>query len=125
MHKMIEDKKLALTIFSEDVSDEVLIAAREAMVRHPQWKPGFNEIVDIRKATSEHVTAKGLRHLMAIVRKHVKVNFKTAIVAPDLLSYGMSRTYEAITAESFEEVAVFKTMEEACEWIGIDKGCVE
>jgi len=47
------------------------------------------------------------------------LDFKTAIVAPEDLSYGLSKLYESYSEHSPETIMVFREAKDALEWLGV------
>jgi hypothetical protein len=86
---------------------------------------GFNELMDMTDANvSEPPTTARLRKLATLSASMDPegVRSKFAIVAPQLLAFGLGRMYEAYRAmepASTKEVAVFRTMDEALAFLGI------
>lgn len=106
-----------------EISDAELLPSYKKLYENKIWKPGFNEIVDVRNAQVKSVTSKGLLQLSDLVKSYVKekgIEFKTAIIAPEDLQFGLSRVYEAISHESPEEIMVFRDLNNAFDWLGID-----
>ena len=51
--------------------------------------------------------------------------FKTAVIAPKTLPFGLSRQYEVFSHESPEHVMVFKEPQKALKWIGAPDSILE
>lgn len=128
LHKIYEEYGIVVSTLVRAISDDDLVTAYQELYENERWKPGFNEIVDLRRADMEGVTGEGLRRLSAMVDHYVhgrSEGFKTAIVASDDLPYGLARMYDAISTDSPENVRVFKELDEALDWIGIDGSLLE
>jgi hypothetical protein len=111
-----------------DISDADLLSAYRSLFEDERFKPGMIEIADMREAQMEAVTSDGLYRLSAMVRRHLEgkcEKFKVAIIAPALLPYGISRAYEVISASSAENVRVFREIDTAYEWTGVDASLIE
>ncbi len=103
--------------------DDEMIVAYTALYADPAFDPAFSKLIDLREADSRSRSSQALRYLSEQTRSHyadTDAMSKVAIVAPDDLSFGLSRMYDSITDENAEDVAVFRTSAEACEWLEID-----
>ena len=123
-----EKKGFFVSTWVGDVSDADLQPAYRSLFEGERFKPGMIEIVDMRDAQMSAVTNDGLYRLSAMVNRHLEgkcEKFKVAIIAPALLSYGISRAYEVISASSAENVRVFREIDKACEWTGVDASLIE
>ena len=82
----------------------------------------------MRHAQVEGITGKGWRALSDMVAHHLhgkSEGFRTAIIAPEDIHYGMSRMYEMISEGTIENVRVFRKPNEAIMWIGVDDFSLE
>ena len=118
-----EEHRFALATWAGSLSDADVLAAYERLYGDERWQPGFDEIVDLRHAELSRITAEGLRALDTLVRDKTGdycESFKTAVVAPDDLEFGLARMYELLSEESPESVMVFRELDQALAWIGVD-----
>jgi hypothetical protein len=103
--------------------DEVTAYQREVWSR-PEVA-GFNELMDMTNVEMhDPPSAEYLRQLAALSASMdlLSPKSKFAIVAPQLLAFGLGRMYEAYRDTeplSTKEVAVFRTMPEALAFLGI------
>ena len=70
-----------------------------------------------------NVSPSGLKKLSDLVTSYTMnahIKFKTAIIAPDDLPFGLGRLYEAYSDESPETTSVFREIDKAFEWLGLD-----
>ena len=91
-------------------------------------KPGFKDLADYTKAkvmlTSDELwRIKNISN--AIAELIGSADFKLAIVVNDNLSYGMARMFTMTSDVEQLEIMVFKTISEACAWLGIEEPSVE
>ena len=86
---------------------------------------GFNEMMDMTDVELNNPPPSELmRNLAAFsaAMDHPDLSSKFAIVAPQLLAFGLGRMYEAyraMEAQSTKEVGVFRTLTEALAFLGI------
>lgn len=82
------------------------------------------EIADLREVT-EFCLSKSDMETLAFQDSHAlrtNPSLKIAVVAPDAMTFGMNRMYEAYIAADVEErVQVFSDMKEARAWIDQDE----
>jgi hypothetical protein len=119
-----ESHGLFISSWLGTISDADLIPAYERLFATEGWKPGFNEIADVREADMAGVTSKGMRQLAMMVESYLRgrcEGFKTAVVAHEDLPFGMARIYAALSDQSPESVRVFRDLKAALEWIGVDE----
>ena len=87
---------------------------------------GYDELVDMSSVTAiDMVTDERVEELAteAAVRDAVHGPAKLAIVAPDDIAFGLSRIfqiYRQVEPGSTKNVRVFRTMDAALEFLGID-----
>ena len=103
-------------------SDELFAYQRDVWSRPDV--AGFNELADMSEVqdivqpTSERI--RKLANLSASM--DISTPSKFAIVAPQALPFGLGRMYEMyreMNEHSTKEVRVFRTREEALEWLGL------
>ena len=126
LHTINQEHGVVLSTWVGVISDSDLLQSYKQLYEDERWKPGFHEIVDAREAQVSDVTSTGLRRLSSMVEGYVAgVGFRTAIVASKDLHFGLARLYEAVSDASPETVMVFREMDEAIEWIGVDDSSFE
>ena len=89
---------------------------------------GYNELADMREV--EHVIAASPEQMSGLARLAATMDAgppssKFAIVAPQDAVYGLGRMFEAyrgLESQSKKQVAVFRSMEEALQWLGMEGG---
>jgi hypothetical protein len=104
-------------------SEELFAYQREVWSR-PEVA-GYNELADISEVeTVVHPVSDQIRKLADLsASMDVSSTSKFAIVAPYALAFGLGRMYEIyreMNERSTKEVRVFRTREEALEWLGLD-----
>ena len=122
-HQINEDLNVVISNLEGKITDSELLHSYKNLYENPSWKPGFSEIVDMRKADMSNVSPTGLKKLSDLVTSYTinaKIQFKTAIIAPDDLPFGLGRLYEAYSDESPESTSVFREIDKAFEWLGLD-----
>ena len=123
LHTINEELGVVLSSWVGDISDSDLLLSYEQLYQNENWKPGFNEIVDLRNAELSDVTSEGLEQLSITVKQITAGKcevFKTAVIAPDDLPFGLARVYEAVSADTPERVMVFRDLKHAFVWLDIE-----
>ena len=103
------------------VTHKDILAQVERFKTDPAFQPSFNHLVDMRGATRFDISSEGIR----LVSMHSAFNEKShrAIVAPKDEIFGMARMYQLFREwyEKPDQVRVFRTMEAARRWLGLDE----
>ncbi len=123
-----EEHKLFLSKWEGAISDSELLTSYKQLLSNDKYKPGFHEISDTINANVTGVTSEGINRLFTMVERHLSgkcEGFKTAIIAPKDLEFGMGRIYEAVSSESFENVMVFRSTDDALKWLSIEGFSIE
>jgi hypothetical protein len=105
-------------------SEADVVRTHRRLYESEQWKPGFHQIVDVQKAQPGDITIDSLRELASLIESYVSgkcEGFKTAVIAPEDVLFGLARAYEAVSEESPENVMVFRERASALDWIGVDE----
>ena len=106
--------------FQGVVTKEDILAELHSFTVDPAFQPSFDHLVDIRGTTRLDLSSDDVR----TISWHSTFNEKShrAIVAEKREIYGLARMYQILreTQEKPDEVQVFRTMEEARRWLGLD-----
>jgi len=102
--------------------------------QHEVWSrpdvAGFNELIDMTRATEIAVPSTGrVRDLAALsaAMDGTAIRSRMAIVAPDDLAFGLGRMYQSyreLNPLSTREVGVFRTTEQALAFLGMEHALV-
>ena len=123
-HTIHEDLEFVVSIWTGPITDKDLIPAYKKLYEDEKWKPGFNEIVDLRDADMSGRTKSGLVAAAKLVESYNKRKaHKSAIIAPNKLSDEFAWFYEVYTSStgSAEIVKVFYNLSDALKWFGSTK----
>ena len=92
----------------------------EAMLSHPEWKPGTPRCYDISNLDAGSITVNELRRITGFAATH-KAELgggKIAMVASRNLEYGFSRMLSVFVSQfGTTDLEVFRTREEAIAWL--------
>jgi len=126
--KIFRDLGVVYTRWTDVASDKKLHKAYRTLYEHPHWQPGFHELSDLREAPISNITADGFRKFSALCEAFTKGKcevFKSAVIVPDDITYGLTRLYEISAYESPECIQMFKTMDDAMTWMNITEEDLE
>jgi hypothetical protein len=104
-----------------DLSSRDFVEATDALEKHPDFSPDFRQLV-IFEATG------GSGFTSDMIRRHARAPSlfsaaaKRAVVIYTELGFGSARMFELIKNDEAGEFGVFRDLEEALDWLGIDKG---
>jgi hypothetical protein len=121
-HALHDDLRLLICTWSGVITDAEMLDGYRRAYADRRWRPGFNEVTDLRGADLRAITSDGLRGVQALVSESMTGftgAFRTAVLAPTDLTFGLSRMYEAMAADSPESVRVCRDVHDAAAWVGI------
>ncbi len=120
LHSVDKEKNITLTTWIGNVDDSEMVSAYKKLYEDPDWKPGFDEIADMRNANLKAITEVGLLELHQLVRSQTEGkcdSFKTIIVASDQVIKDLAEKYKAFDEDVPEELFVFEDLQEAYKFL--------
>lgn len=103
-------------------TDEELLWHAETLRADPRFDPGFRQIVNFLDLTDVRVSPEGVRTIAQINPFHT--DSRRAVVVPSDLVFGLTRMFEAHSNSRPDQFRVFRTLEPAFEWVGLDRAAV-
>lgn len=125
LFEFFQDHNLFVSTWTGELTDDDLWPAYQQLFSNDAYHPGMNELADMRKVTLSRVTGAGMLHLGEHMGHWLEgkcEGFKTAVIAPKDLSYGLSRIYEFQSYDTVENTRVFRDPDEAIKWLGVEQG---
>ncbi len=118
--KVIEPLRLLVTraIGALRLSD--LQEHRKALLADPGFDPGFNHLFDLREV--ERIAFSSEDVVQATLVRAFSESSRRAIVAPQDVSFGLSRMYELHREDHSESIRIFRDLDQALQWLGLDPG---
>ena len=118
-YRIDTERNLVHTTASGTLTDEDVISMKASLVRNPDFRPGMNELSDIRQVEELAVTPEGIRQMVQQDEEDVDqiTKHRLAIVVSQDLAFGMARMYEMLTEGHMENVSVFRELDEAVAWL--------
>lgn len=121
-YNFFEEWKLVWVKISDTATFEHMTAYLKSLSKDPRYRPPMKKLVDFRECRDYALTREEAEKFagLNIELSSVFTNEKCAIVAPGDLEYGMSRAHEMYTTGSGLDIAVFRQLGDALDWLGID-----
>lgn len=114
--------RLVISTCYGELTVQELKSAGAGLRSHPEFHPGFRQLIDLSHVVKLHLHFRDLYQL-----KHADDPFsndgKRAVFAPDDLSFGMSRMYQLILNTAHFEV--FRSLADALAWLELDPATLE
>ena len=100
------------------LTDEQIAAYSETLRADPRFDPGFRQIADFRELTDIRVSGAGVRE----VARHnpFRRDARRAFVVSSEEVFGLTRMFGSYTDSSGDAFRIFRAIEPAFEWIGLD-----
>jgi hypothetical protein len=97
-----------------------IMATGAELSNDPLLRPEFSELIDLRGVTSAiAISAEDVRAIASAALSPVA---RRAFAASDLAMFGLARMFATLRdlTETREQVGVFRTLEEAEAWLGLE-----
>jgi hypothetical protein len=91
--------------------------SRLQILNDPDFTPTLSQLVDLRFAQAGRFSVEEIRSLASSTI--FERGIKRALVAPADLEFGIARMFEVFNEPHGQEVRVFRSLEEACQWLGV------
>ena len=119
------DLRYFFTKWCGNLTDVELLEGYKSFFESESWQPGLNEFVDMSEAISSEISSDAIRELALyceeLYKSHDINAIKTAVYAPNDLSYGIARMYTGWSGDSPESIRTFRDYEEAREWLEFEE----
>ncbi len=100
------------------LTDDDLHELYERIRSDPAFDPSFRQLCDLREVTQITTTAEALRSL---AQSHVfSPGSRRAFVVGRAVDFGLARMYQAYSEVEGQTVEVFREMDEAKVWLGLE-----
>lgn len=117
-----KDLKLVISTHIGLIPDNEFLLAYQQLFTDAGFNSSYKLLVDLRSTDSSPRSSDALKALaewkMRIYEGRDQIP-KIAVVAPDDLSYGLSRMYDMHSAALPGEYVVFKSSEKALSWLNV------
>ncbi len=117
-----EDQNVLILVYEGEISPDEEAQVILDTLADPRFKPGAKILVD-RTGAHMTMTPEHVRPQIDLIRRNL-AKFgepKVAIVAAADYDFGMVRMFEMTAEDEIpHDLMVFRTVEEACDWLGLD-----
>ncbi len=128
-HIEIDSRGTTFTITTAGQGNvEGIIAFLDAIVAHPQWRPGLNILLDHRRLDIAPITVEGIDRVSGYFQTLSPQlgDGKIALVMNRDIDFGIARAWELVTREYVDmEIGVFRSIEEARHWLAPSKDAAD
>ena len=119
------ENDLLINRFWGHIVYEDFVKSSESLMENTFLSQETKELVDLIEVESFDMASDKMHDVVKLnMRFQLKhPDFKTAIVAPSPLAYGMARMYQNIIEVGFNiraSIEIFKSLEEAKAWLEVD-----
>jgi hypothetical protein len=121
-YEIDEARGLVHTTASGTLTDSDILQLKARLVADPRWRSTMRELSDVRAIDKLEVTAEGVQSMMLRDQSDAAAlaSYRLAIVVSKEVAYGMARMYQILTERTVPHVGVFRDMEEARSWLGVN-----
>jgi hypothetical protein len=100
------------------LTDDDLRKHQSELRADPAFDPALDQLWDFTGVADVEISPDTLRRL-ARARSY-SATARRAVVVPTDLGFGLGRMFQMLHEEAPEEVQIFRTLEEARRWLGLD-----
>ncbi len=122
-HVVVPELRLVVSRLAGTLTPEDVERARDGLRGDPRFDPSYSHLVDMRRVTRLPVAAAGVRRLAGATT--FAAGSRQALVASSDLVFGLARMYEGLAGALAQHVAVFRSLADALEWLGVAVGDLE
>ena len=114
------DRSLGVIFTTADtvLTDQDWMRHHEHLRNHPTFEAGFDQLLDFRAVEDCRLTPEVIR--ITSVETLFSSHSRQAFVAVNSLAFGMCRMYEMLCARHDLRIEVFRDIQAASEWMGIN-----
>lgn len=113
-------QKVVVVRFVGEMTDADLIGIGTATKSHPLFDPSFSEIVDFSAVTGKSISTFAVQEVARRTSVY-DLTSKHIVIAPQPHVFGLTRMFQTYAEQSRPNMAVVKTMDEACELLGLKR----
>jgi hypothetical protein len=117
-----KESGIVYTTIEGRITTDELLESLERFMNHPDFSPGLNGLADLRNIEMDTFSADVRRIAELMVEYRNKIGpSKTAVVISKDVTFGMTRMFQSFSEQSSIKTAIFRDMEEALRWLGVNK----
>ncbi len=118
-YEIFPEHGLVVTVASGSVDDTQIRSHSTKIISDPRHVERTRELCSLERAVGASVSIDALRGMVADDSIYMRRfhSYQLAIVAPEDLTYGMARVYQALCSSLISNMQVFRKAEDAYEWL--------
>ncbi len=122
IYRIFPDRKLAYIRAWGEVTAEEIVTEGARMFAEPEWENGFNILCDYREISEFDLDREDVEEIVASDKRNEPLldESRCAVVATDNLVFGISRMWEILSHDTRLTNMVFRDMDEAMAWLGLE-----
>lgn len=127
-HSVLPDHNLVILKHVGNIPDDEFLNFYKKFFTSDAVDLPMNLLVDLRKADSTPRSHKALHQFAEFMSSSLSVNqasIKVAVIAPDDLSFGLARMYEAYADIVPWDFVVFRFLDAALAWLGLPENLLD
>lgn len=112
---------LIICVHTGKVPDDEFLSSYISMYESESFSKGMDQLIDLRNTDSANRSKDVLDQFAVFVESKFKNSTKSpkvAVVAPNNLSFGIARMYEAYSVSIPWDFVVFRALDAAIAWLG-------
>jgi hypothetical protein len=116
------DEALRITVLTGVLTEAEILEEYGRLLASPEFDPTHRELVDLTDVERLDISVTGVGKAVSMARPFDRAGIanRQAIVAPTDISYGISRMYQLMRHDSPGETEIFRDLDTACRWLGVD-----
>ncbi|MFC1554940.1 hypothetical protein ACFL7D_09915 [candidate division KSB1 bacterium] len=122
------ETNLLICIHTGKVPDNEFLTSYKNLYVSDRFSTSMNQLVDLRKADSSPRSMQALQEFAGIVKdkfKNVTTGPKVAVIAPENLSFGLSRMYQGFSTAVPWNFVVFRAADAALAWLDVPEDTLD
>jgi len=124
-YRLEKNRRLVLITGVGVIGPAEIVANREALLSDPDFDRSFDVLVDFTQVPETSLNSDVLRPLSRnpLFSQASRIAVVTTLPPTNMTLFGMARLYETYREVSNmgDHLRVFKTLEDAREWLGVDE----
>ena len=116
-HQIDVARRIVVSCAWGELSTADFLAHFQAVGTDPSFDPTFGQLVDLREVALFTLDTVTIREKAA--RSLFQPGVRRAIVAPSDIAFGLARMFGMYAASASQNVAVFRTIDDAERWLGL------
>jgi len=117
-YRIDSERKLISSTAIGVVVDDDLRGHQRTLLNDPAFDPSFDQLWDFREVADVEISTNAVREFARA--RSFAPGAKRALVATKDAAYGMARMFQALHEDAPEDLRVFRSLDEAKIWLGLD-----